>query len=257
MEFQQKNCRRGALLCLLFLVAGTAWSKPAQEDWNNRLQAVRTHLAAGEHRQALDLVIPLQREMMHRIESGPGAAKALAITALSRALAEAGLNDMEAAAWDWYAAQALDSGIAETDLAPFGAAGAALKALPRLEVEPGEPIDPEKLRDASKPCDPKKDEECVTRPELVQRPSTPAYPGALRASCIEGTVVVSSIIDEEGKIRTPWLKKQPESPVMTLSALESLRSWRFKPATLKNEPVKVYYELNVNFKAQQPCGKKR
>jgi protein TonB len=107
----------------------------------------------------------------------------------------------------------------------------------------------------AKPCDPEK-EECVNRPELVKR-QPPSYPGALRATCQEGTVVVSSIIDTDGKIRTPWLRKPPTSPVMALAAMESLRDWRFKPATYKGEPVKVYYELNVNFKVERPCGKRK
>jgi TonB family protein len=259
LEFQKKTLFRcGALLCLV-LVAGTAWGKPAKDkqpkalsDWNTRLQTLQTHLIAGEHRQALDLALPLQREMMDQIQSGPGAASALAVTALSRALAEAGLGDMEAAAWDWYTALTLDPTIIEVDLTPFGAAGAALKAFGPPPVEEADKRD--RIPKDGKPCDPK-NEECVNRPELVKQ-QAPGYPGALRAACLEGTVVVSSIIDTEGKIRTPWLKKPPDSPVMALAAMESLRTWRFKPATFKGEPVKVYYELNVNFKVQRPCIKR-
>src|SRR4028118_2201085 len=85
--------RASLLLCLLGLAPGAAWSqaKPAAlSEWNNRLQSARTHLIAGEHQKALDIAVPLQQEMMDSIQSGPGAARSLAITVVSRGPAEAG-----------------------------------------------------------------------------------------------------------------------------------------------------------------------
>jgi TonB family protein len=238
------------LTCLLALLGGTAWGQPTEpapsaalNDWNSRLQTARAHLIAGEYRQALDIARPLQHEMMDRIEAGPGAGKSLAITVLSRALAEAGLGDMEAAEWDLNAAKTLDPEIATMDLTPFGAAGAALETLrkPMAEGSQGD------ANASSGPYDPKK-EGRVRRPELLRRADVP-YPDALQATCAEGMVVVESIIDEEGKIRHARMKESPGGPVMSLAALESLRNWRFRPATLEGKPVKVYYTLTVNFKA--------
>jgi TonB family protein len=214
--------------------------------WNDRLQTARAHLIAGEHRKALDIARTLQSEMLDRIATGSGAGKALALTTLSRSLAEAGLGDMEAAEWDWYTAQTLDPAVLTLDLTPFGAAGAALKTFRDL-AKTDETADPEEVRVPAKACDPQK-ETCVQRPELVKR-SDLSYPEALQAACSEGMVLVESIIDEEGKVRYPRLKESPGGPVMALAALESLRSWRFKPATLEGKPVKVYYTLTVNFKA--------
>lgn len=254
MESQQTTSRTRILLCLLGLLATAAWSAPARtttdgaSGWNDRLQAARAHLIAGEHKKALDITRALQSEMVDRIWTGSGAAKALAVTTLSRALAEAGLGDLDAAEWDWYTAQTIDPVVLTLDLAPFGAAGAALKSFKDLTKVFEETQDPEgEVRVAAKACDPRK-ERCVQKPELLKRADV-SYPDALQANCAEGMVVIESIIDEDGKIRYPRLKESPGGPVMAFAALESLRSWRYKPATFEGRPVKVYYSLTVNFRA--------
>ena len=260
MESQRKTSRSPLLFCLLAFLAAAAWSQPAQKTsgglsgWNDRLQAARAHLTAGEHRKALDIARTLQSEMLDRIATGSGAGKALAITTLTRALAEAGLGDMEAAEWDWYVAKTLDPTVTTLDLTPFGAAGVSLKAFGTgNKIERQEASE---VQDPARVCDPQK-EMCVQKPELIQR-SDLSYPDALQAACTEGMVVVESIIDEDGKIRYPHLKESPGGPVMAFAALESLRSWRFKPATLEGKPVKVYYTLTVNFKAQsKSCLERR
>lgn len=252
MDSQPTTSRSRILFCLLAFLATAAWSQPAQKTpggvsgWNDRLQAARAHLIAGEHRKALDIARALQSEMVDRIASGSGASKALALTTLTRSLAEAGLGDTDAAEWDWYTAQTLDPAILTLDLAPFGAAGATLKALPSLGERPAPP-GPDEVKDPSKVCDPKK-ETCVQRPELLKRADL-SYPEALQAACAEGRVLVEAIISEDGKVRYPRLKESPGGPVMAFAALESLRSWRFKPAMFEGKPVKVYYTLTVNFKA--------
>lgn len=245
--------RRSVLLCVLGLTPGTAWSEPAAvANWNNRLQSARTHLIAGEHQKALNIALPLQQEMMDSIQSGPGAARSLALTVLSRALAEAGLGDMEAAAWDWHTAQALDPAIATMDLTPFGAAGEALKGLgpiPRNE-------EAEKALEEQKAGNAKADsEEKVERPKALAT-KAPKYPGALRAICARGVVQVESIIDKEGRLHSPGLKSPEANPVMALAALDAIRTWRFQPARFKGETVNVYYTLTVSFDIPQGCVRK-
>jgi protein TonB len=34
------------------------------------------------------------------------------------------------------------------------------------------------------------------------------------------------------------------------AAVDAIKQWRFKPATLNGRPVTVYYNLTVNFKLQ-------
>jgi TonB family protein len=262
VESQRTTSRARTLFCLLVLLSAAVWSRSARSQtpvgvsgWNDRLQTARAHLIAGEHRKALDIARTLQAEMVDRIASGSGAGKALALTTLTRSLAEAGLGDREAAEWDWYTAQTLDPAVLTLDLAPFGAAGATLKTFEDL-TKTFESRDPDEVKDSAKICDPKK-ETCVQRPELIKR-SDLSHPNALQAACAEGTVLVESIIGEDGKIRYPRLKDSPGGPVMAFAALESLRSWRFKPATFEGKPVKVYYTLTVNFKAtSRSCLERR
>ncbi len=37
---------------------------------------------------------------------------------------------------------------------------------------------------------------------------------------------------------------------LTESAVETVKKWKFKPATLNGEPVAVYYSLTVSFRLQ-------
>jgi protein TonB len=89
----------------------------------------------------------------------------------------------------------------------------------------------------------------VQRPELLSR-SPLYYPEAARRAKVEGKIVVESIIEKDGSLSNlNILQGQPMG--LDLAAIESLCGWRFKPATLKGEPVKVYYVLTVNFKVEK------
>jgi TonB family protein len=61
-----------------------------------------------------------------------------------------------------------------------------------------------------------------------------------------GTVVVESIIDEEGCIQNLRVCKSVH-PKLDLATLDAVRRWVFKPAELDGKPVKVYYTLTVKF----------
>lgn len=86
----------------------------------------------------------------------------------------------------------------------------------------------------------------VTRPEIIHMakpvPTTEArmHPG------FSGQVILEAIIDRQGRIQNARvLKGQPYG--LNESALESLKQWRFRPATLDGKPVKVYYVLTVTY----------
>jgi protein TonB len=88
----------------------------------------------------------------------------------------------------------------------------------------------------------------VTRPEKLTAPP-PVYTELARRGRVQGTVIVESVIDAEGNVtKTRVLKGLPMG--LDQVALDAVQKWKFKPATLKGEPVKVYYTLTVNFKLQ-------
>lgn len=168
----------------------------------------------------------------------------LAATALAlEALADAGLGDEGRAICHWNAAQDLDVKLRDADLSAFGAPGELLKS---HSVKPAPGQEALKLPQAEK--DPKTKGD-VQRPKLLSRPS-PQYTPEARKAKLEGTVIIESILEKDGSVSSGRILKDQHLG-LGLSALETVCRWRFKPATLKGEPVKVYYVLTVNFSVQK------
>lgn len=164
------------------------------------------------------------------------------------ALADAGLGDEGPALCRWYAAQHLDPNFTKADFSRFGDAGALLSRNPAKLRPASTTADPEavKLDDAMQDKDP---EHQVQRPVIVSSPP-PLYPELARRARIEGKVVIESIIEKDGSVSHPSiLQSQPKG--LDVAAINAVCDWRFKPATLKGEPVRVYYALTVNFGVQK------
>lgn len=92
----------------------------------------------------------------------------------------------------------------------------------------------------------------VGRPEKIVG-ANPTYHDVARAFGVEGTVILEAVIDEAGDIRCLRpLKRLPLG--MTEAAMQAVHAWKFKPATLDGQPVKVYYTLTVNFMIDRTPG---
>lgn len=77
----------------------------------------------------------------------------------------------------------------------------------------------------------------------------PRYSEEAREARVQGVVLLQSVIDEEGNVtRLEVLKGLPLG--LTESALETVRTWKYEPATLDGEPVPVYFHLMVRFSVQ-------
>lgn len=88
----------------------------------------------------------------------------------------------------------------------------------------------------------------MTRPEIVHQVQ-PRYTELARRSGTQGTVIVEAIIDEQGRVtNVRVLRGLPMG--LDQAAVDAIQQWRFKPATLADRPVKVYYTLTVNFTIQ-------
>jgi len=89
----------------------------------------------------------------------------------------------------------------------------------------------------------------VKKPEILVK-TQPRYTELARRANIEGVVVLKAIIDERGYVTDlQVLKDLPMG--LDKAAIDAVRTWRFKPATLHDRPVKVYYNLTVNFTIQR------
>ncbi|HVG10979.1 MAG TPA: TonB family protein [Thermoanaerobaculia bacterium] len=89
----------------------------------------------------------------------------------------------------------------------------------------------------------------VTKPEILVK-TQPRYTELARRANIEGFVGLKAVIDEQGYVTDlQVLKALPMG--LDKAAMDAVRTWRFKPATLHGRPVKVYYNLTVHFTIQR------
>lgn len=89
----------------------------------------------------------------------------------------------------------------------------------------------------------------VHRPEKLYAPP-PQYTEAARRTGTQGVVIVEAIIDKNGDVtNVRVLKDLPMG--LSEKAVQAIKQWKFRPATLNGKPVDVYYNLTVNFRLQQ------
>jgi len=70
-----------------------------------------------------------------------------------------------------------------------------------------------------------------------------------RKARIEGIVIIEAVIDRDGNVTEARILK-PLPMGLADQALEAVKKWKFKPGTLNNQPVPVYYNLTVTFRLQ-------
>lgn len=88
----------------------------------------------------------------------------------------------------------------------------------------------------------------VSAPVKVHAPE-PTYTEEARAARVMGVVILRTVVNADGTVRdVEVLKGLPLG--MTESAVETVREWRFRPATRNGEPVPVFYNLTISFSLQ-------
>jgi len=101
---------------------------------------------------------------------------------------------------------------------------------------------------AAEDASPLKVVEGVSRPKKISG-EPPRYTEIARKAGVQGTVIVEAVIDEHGNVTdTRILQGLPLG--LSMSALETLKTWKFEPAVFERRPVKVYYTLTVNFRVE-------
>ena len=79
----------------------------------------------------------------------------------------------------------------------------------------------------------------------LQTKIDPVYPAIAKANRIAGTVILHAVISKSGSIEN--LQVISGHPMLTQSALEAVRRWKYKPYYLNGEPVEVDTTIQVNF----------
>lgn len=88
----------------------------------------------------------------------------------------------------------------------------------------------------------------VTPPEKVYFPQ-PRYTEEARKARIQGVVILQAVIDAQGRVeRVKIVKDLPQG--LGDSAVQTVKQWKFKPASLQGEPVPVYFNLTITFSLQ-------
>lgn len=86
----------------------------------------------------------------------------------------------------------------------------------------------------------------VTRPQLVSR-IEPQYVEPARLLRVQGTVVLSTIVDTDGQIRHVELKKGLGFG-LDEQAVRSVQQWKLAPGQIDGIPVRTEAQIEVNFR---------
>ncbi|HYB59890.1 MAG TPA: TonB family protein [Methylomirabilota bacterium] len=77
---------------------------------------------------------------------------------------------------------------------------------------------------------------------LLQK-TQPIYPPIAKAARIQGTVVLDVTISKTGDVES--LRLVSGHPILVQPAMDAVRTWRYRPYLLNNEPVEVETTVNV------------
>jgi protein TonB len=80
---------------------------------------------------------------------------------------------------------------------------------------------------------------------LVIHKVEPAYPPIAKTARVSGTVILQAVISKEGTIEN--LRVISGHPLLTQSAVEAVKQWRYRPYILNGDPVEVETTVEVHF----------
>jgi protein TonB len=84
----------------------------------------------------------------------------------------------------------------------------------------------------------------VAQGMLLQK-TIPNYPPIAKAARVSGTVILQATISKTGTITNLRVVSGP--PMLQQSAMDAVRSWRYRPYLLNGDPVEVETTVNVVF----------
>jgi len=226
---------------VLFFVAVSAMAGLREDEirreWATKINQSADLLQHGDYKRALRIDDRLIGDMEEMLGPGDAGAQVFGTVVTHKALAEAGLGNYGDALWYWHTALALFPRLAEADLSTFGEAGKYLKEHP--------PDLPRQLEGGGQPM--ALSTSAVKPPRLVKRVE-PVYPEGANAFDVGGILIVEVVIDKEGRVTAPRVRKALPAPTLSFAALEAVKQWRFEPGRVEGEPVPVLFNLTVNFK---------
>jgi periplasmic protein TonB len=80
---------------------------------------------------------------------------------------------------------------------------------------------------------------------LLIHETRPIYPTLALQARIQGAVLLQAVIARDGTVQD--LRAVRGHPMLVSAALDAVRSWRYKPYMLNQQPVEVDTQITVNF----------
>lgn len=88
----------------------------------------------------------------------------------------------------------------------------------------------------------------VTQPVLIQK-IMPDYPRIAINAHIQGFVFLEAVITRTGTVEELRVLHSPH-PLLDQAAVKAVKQWLYRPALVNGRPVKVYFNVTVEFKIQ-------
>jgi TonB family protein len=197
------------------------------ETWRKAVNENAANLKKGDYTTSLTASDRVLAEMVKFLGAGGSEDEMLATVLTQKALAQAGLGNINEALWYWYIAQEISPAAAKSDLSGFGAPGEFLKRHPFViaDSNPGPRTTPAK----------------VLKQVVPNFPSGASHFGA-------GDLVVHVVIDSNGAPTLPHIVHPLPAPTLSFVALEALKRWQFEPAKQNGQPVSFPFNLTVHYK---------
>jgi hypothetical protein len=182
-------------------------------------------------------------DLSHRSDLSRLSAEDLSRLAVYCAALASGKGDEAGSGWWWYTAASLDLKTAQALLPEMRNKG-LLQTLPaprsRGPESAGDSSEKNKVRLLSGETVPGTPVKPIGKPKI---PSYMFHPGSgVKAVSVEVEVVVS----RDGVPRQPLLVEAHALPAHVLFAYNFLRTWRFEPAKVNDEPVECLYRLTIS-----------
>jgi len=76
----------------------------------------------------------------------------------------------------------------------------------------------------------------------------PAYPALAKNQHVSGNVLIDALIDANGRVTTMKIVSGPT--LLQPAAMDALKQWKYRPATLDGKPVPMHLTVTVQFRLQ-------
>lgn len=83
-------------------------------------------------------------------------------------------------------------------------------------------------------------------PPKAKHTEPPDYPENERRAAHNGRAVLHVIVDDQGIVRLPTVDASP-SPQFAKAAIDAVKKWNFKPASLNGQPIAVLVRIEMEF----------